>query len=1273
MINSNWAFNQGNIVSGNDIDGDNSLDYHVIVADHPYMNEIGLGAFTLKELYNWLIVTDKAGNFTNLRYINNTKLNKKDCLENEEFSVKKFLQQAQPQIDQILGNSADVQKETIYAWRRDAKKQTGEYVKYENIFKNSSVNNWKYGDFTYQDLYLDEINQNRSQYIDNGYYYIDNVISPIVFLNDWFVYSAGGQSGELNDAQKEFIRDIKSSKFRFVEWKACVPFFLSLGADIQTNTEDQDGCIKTELVTYRLYLYDQNVNRDTSRTITLATPMFVGPKTDPTGRSYSNKVDGTNTQLSLQNSPTQNVAGNIDLVWDELGNSWESGTRQILATLATNIPSATQQKLEDVQTKSIEDLLKPENSAIFPTGKAIPILMQNANPLQWGPEYLKYENCRESEDIAKNEIVVHNPSLKSWKAGELVLLQRIQSAWIISQIAETQPEELVGVGVSNWDFMYLMTNAHFYFRGRAADNDAFPFSYNAYEQGFYRKYYNKLEQTERDYTKVSNSYFQVTSFDFMGPSIGGLRTYNGLAATRFGIDASGIPLENNGEYVLGEASAPFFGCVFPDGYTTGDKYELYRNLPEKITAKQILEKDSDAIFFKDINEGTDVFENKNANTASANANGMFVINDITALQNLPADIALNASFKNGVKGSPVKNIKYFSKFDTPTNSNNFNFRNQVKTYFSDGHYKGNWLYIGNDEDNSAFDFLPVSNKIQFRPLKLEVYAAFEHTNRGSADNAYNNGSVYGRFGAESWRIMSDGQCPIGNFSGSTNIVYTRNKNNNLGVSSEFNYESLFAEERFAQGNPNNYRGLGYNISAFNTDNTSNLNPIPPDTSKFPLYWWTKPWTLSPARGAGAVGIIAASCTVTANSAINLNTDYYLGVGSQFNIAGGLSDQTPWDPAWGGYGGDNYFSLQTTQLFARVFQAWPKHLTVYDPRFFAVHHFNDGVELICDTRSEYNPDDPNSSCVNKDLYLNGVKVNNPPDSFTILYPSGYYYVDRAESPVDMRIPTYYQLNAKTSHVAPVGAVVFSKTQSIGWRKTEEWAIDPQRRGKLLPYVYSKRTVSLERENNISCYIQGESLFAPTSAVIKIFTKGTGYKDTDTFTVSGGDGINENYVLNPICQNDEIVGFNYKSGSAYDYSPSNFLEQNDVVIINASTTTVKITPLVVTGKGFNGGFIRGRIYDIPMTDEKPKQAGSVDLIQLTPNSPGYPFLGSPNFIDPLNGEQTNSVKIVNKSSNNKYDIFLHFHNDISYTAMKDWSNGAGGPLGVENHVTLTISPE
>lgn len=110
-------------------------------------------------------------------------------------------------------------------------------------------------------------------------------------------------------------------------------------------------------------------------------------------------------------------------------------------------------------------------------------------------------------------------------------------------------------------------------------------------------------------------------------------------------------------------------------------------------------------------------------------------------------------------------------------------------------------------------------------------------------------------------------------------------------------------------------------------------------------------------GAGAFGVIGAVTTVVVEDNIEFITDNYFGMGSigesrigkcsgfSFWFGGGsCSDyKSIQRPSWGGASINDYNQNNTTHLSVTIYQGHPREDTVYDPKCFAVHHFNPRVD------------------------------------------------------------------------------------------------------------------------------------------------------------------------------------------------------------------------------------------------------------------------------------------------------------------------------------------
>lgn len=1185
--------NINNLFKSNSLESKNNVSYHVIKTDHPFMAEIGLSSFTLDELYSWLSKTNAYGQYVNIPLIYSSNVGTtEEIIQNAAF--------------RLLHNSPTTTDDNYYFTAFRKINFTGNYLKYKNVHRAG----WSYktGNVSYDSntLKLSEYNNKKTKIIknDEGVYSlslvdnnnIDQIISNIVEMNDYIRYyriiyeSNFDNADENTKAQNEFLIDIKTSIEKCLTWQSVVPFNLDPFLSIETT----EPAIKNEIVTYRLYLFDESFSRDSSRKVTLNTNnlFFTGPKIDNTGRT-GNVISGEVNQLNQ--SP---VAGTLETEWVEYEGRFRSGTPQNIGILSTDIQSANLASLKDIKDNPIEAILDANLAPLyFPSGNAIIIKMQNGNPLQWSPNYALPSSCR-GEDTSKQELLVYNPWSRPWSSGEYVMLNKIDGVWLIQQGATpATPEEIAGIVDGKWVFMYLATNRDNYFVYKDG-NTYKSIDYPKYEEIFRDNYYrsddlNKSSNSGENIgilDKINNRGFvQFTSWDFMGPNIGGLQTKNHIGSTQFAVDLELNPYENVKFNQYPIRTAPFFGCVFVDGYNTGDKYDVYRDQIQLLNVKSNL--DSGNIFFRKVDNlvpfddglnNIKYYKNLGGDNPEILEKGMFGNADLT-LQHLPADIALNAS-PSGNKGFPLLNIGDFD-FSNKQDLRNYLY-NQMFIKDNEGYQKRyHWMYRDDAKAISAFDFEPKTNAISFRPLKTEIYTSFEKPSTTP--------NTSGEF---SGRLLEQ------------LLINPLHDDSRIASRSVINRTDAGGSMGLVQ-NPD--WGLSYNkLNSFKDGQQSNYFPRPV---------WSRQWMEDPPIPAGAVGIIGVQCTVTASNRIRLTTDNCLGVGSWF-LNG------TWYPSWGAQS-ENYTSFNTTALWARAYQSWPRELTIYDPRFFAVHHFNPGVSLTLEAQK---------------LYFDG--KNQVDQHGQQEYPEGKYSVDKIESEVDIRIPTYFDGSPIDSYND-----VYRDSQI---REYKDWNIDTQRRGKLLPYKYRFKTIGI-----------GEG---------RIFDGGQNYTANDIFTTSGGNG--NSVLLKPVLSGGTITELEIVNRGK-DFLPSDFLtteEYDSGQDYDYDNFTIKIVPKTLTnGTGFRGVVSVGLVYSLESIDEKPLPAGTKDLYRLTP-----PAVTAPqDAIAGSNGIQTEdketSILIANKSDNNKYDLFLFFHNDVSHTfTLPDW--GGGTLLPIEQNVTLDIDP-
>ena len=1225
---------------------DTDADFHIITTDHPFMVQIGLGAFTTGVFKKWW---DKEKN-------------------------QKLIQPAFDIGLMFIGDSPDFHNFT--GWRQETRSYTkhirvtdiGTDWDFDEDNRNYTWPTLTWGDFNgvnYTSSLTTPVPRSDDLFKD------DTQLTNLIEMNNFVRLKKTDEIDETEwsdteRARAEFIRDIKAAKLGGgLQWKSTIPFVI--------NVNDATACVKHEEVTFTLQLFDSNKPAQNYRKVALTDFTVIDNPSDSVGTAYSNgsRVDGGFGTPTTNGDPRSKVSANLAKTYNEYTNKWESGTPQVVARLLTAIPASINEAglIPDVDVQyaqTTEDTLLIGNSSFehATTGLALPITMQNANPMQWSPTYVEPEGCR--DDNKKKTLVVHNLANRSWDKGSLVILNFINGVWMPIEFgAGSDPVLPTSEVEGNWDFTYLMTSMEYYFNDMASPGNVLRFGFATYEQEFYELYYNDTAMNIQPNATYRNAapggYYQLTSWDFMGENIGGNRVNgNAIAQTQFGISTNGTGLGDNldGKHVNGTSSAPFFGCVFTDGYDGSTIYDEYSSTSSDVSLKAVSNNTygfTTGLFFGDVAADVNVFADINSNVGEGAQDGLGMFGlDNSTLFHLPADMALNAGPSGANNGRPISDINYIANLFS-TNVSSASLQSNCETYFQNT-TRYSWMYpetAGENPDvfSSAFDLSPLNNaKLEFRPLKAEVYASFEHSDMDSVRNQSVN--ERGEFGARGWNTVNDEEHPL-----SRNV---------LG-------RNAFLAGQFDENNTNQYEspskeGLRYGWNDF--DHEPPLRNIYlRDTAKFPFQYWDSTWTFD--RSAGAVGIIGAVCTVSANSIIQFETENFLGMATTFSNG-------DWYPSWGGLGGDGEVNLNTTQLYVRIFTAWPRELTVYDHRFFAIHHFNYGAG--------------EGSEVDGQWYFNSVLSETDPPQGTPIgdftYPTGWFLVDKVVTEeVDTKVPTW-------SDAVPTHA--YSEYQSVQdgdkiaiqtiiykdapVRDTTHWALDTQRRGKLLPYTGNRLTIGVGIAGTVnSWYVRYDENGDPTdindavssaSKDILITSQGDGYTDGDKFTTSGGSGggVELLAVTDLITGGGgKIIGFTV-SLSGYDFAVADFLDYEEVMD-GSVLSSVKIISTESTGTGFEGYLVRGSMNNIAFTDDAPVDAidGSY---QLTPNAPTVEAGGQDDAVQILNENKTTNIEIANTSSDGRYDVYLHFHNDISHTFADKWGFT---PPSREQMVRLEILPQ
>jgi hypothetical protein len=406
-----------------------------------------------------------------------------------------------------------------------------------------------------------------------------------------------------------------------------------------------------------------------------------------------------------------------------------------------------------------------------------------------------------------------------------------------------------------------------------------------------------------------------------------------------------------------------------------------------------------------------------------------------------------------------------------------------------------------------------------------------------------------------------------------------------------------------------------------------------------------------AEGGNAVGIISAKCTVKCGGfEIGANTQNFIGVTEQpkkVHVSAGT--ETGALGRWG-VNAETIRGMATTNMYAKVYDAWPSQQTIHDPRYFATMHFNPGALFSAPS---------------------GYQVGSAADPSGINGPA-CMWVDQEETSVDFKEPTIYgdiYQNFPANFVNPMPAGLGTKvvarasgdTSAISYSirpDKQYWMVNTSRRGQLLPYKYKQRTIALSK--NSDAYF--------------IAASGTGYKKDDHFNVKGGAGsgarvtvmtVNEDRNEGPLGAIKTIrvghgVDFLHKDRDLYTgegFVPTDFVTEEDLIKIKdpQKRLTMERAPKLgvepianlkdVPNQGIGAiiYLLYGNVIEKEKEDLGPKKQQATTKISANSNNGLEGNLEGRTATTRLTIPQPNDTKF--------YDVFFHFHNDVGHTIAFD----------------------
>jgi hypothetical protein len=376
--------------------------------------------------------------------------------------------------------------------------------------------------------------------------------------------------------------------------------------------------------------------------------------------------------------------------------------------------------------------------------------------------------------------------------------------------------------------------------------------------------------------------------------------------------------------------------------------------------------------------------------------------------------------------------------------------------------------------------------------------------------------------------------------------------------------------------------------------------------------------------------------------------------------------------------DPYRQENIHDLSVRIYQHHPQDQTLFDPRTFAVHHFNPGVHIASFNKQTRRSGTsrvqgtrpgaiPNTTERTNFLY----SFERPLNEVDFQVPSRYqFFIDEKPSfqgHVDGRVEPYH------TQMIPPGDLVYSdytlRTAGPGQgryppvAKKRLWQFSGIRIGKLLPFRYEKQVIGipcdigeelmsdpvwLEQPRIVDSFELIPSNQPGTRLVVR--NRGGGYQVGD---LVGNPSLSIGFEVTEVDDKGKIKSLMCFSSGDFDAAQaskygSEFKEDSDGPIpISDNIKTF-------SGKDFYGYFVVARVNTLVKVDSKPKLITSINPIRVASDIPQakHATQGTNASVESLAiVEDTKSTEFLitddNKSSDNRYDIFFHFHNDITMT--------------------------
>jgi len=147
--------------------------------------------------------------------------------------------------------------------------------------------------------------------------------------------------------------------------------------------------------------------------------------------------------------------------------------------------------------------------------------------------------------------------------------------------------------------------------------------------------------------------------------------------------------------------------------------------------------------------------------------------------------------------------------------------------------------------------------------------------------------------------------------------------------------------------------------------------------------------------------------------------------------------------------------------------------------------------------------------------------------------------------------------------------------------------------------------------------------------------------------------------------------------YDFSNAGFTNVTKERLVSNVSTGINLysggSQATEEGQGFFAVLVRGEVQPFKTVDSKPEIATSSDSYRLSIKSnKDNDYTGTYFGLEAGVEEVTADILPEKITSDRKYDLFFHFHNDIGHTIMmNDTWYDATRPVGDEQYIDLTIT--